>query len=183
MAKGKRKIKFGLKSTRICLHPKLYGCMFPGSSCCTQTETDGNILYVALLLLLGGDVTQFSLGMVNIFFYGVLTADDYADMQYSCSILLLGCLFKVMNWSWSKSCALHPHPTSCIIMHSYSSLCRWWCRKFIFFILCTIICTCHLISLIQTYHPQPLVPASTKSYLHQTPVVFQFTSYYIFDSF
>ena len=21
---------------------KLYGCMFPGSLCCTQTETDGN---------------------------------------------------------------------------------------------------------------------------------------------
>ena len=44
---------------------KLYGCMFPGSLCCTWTETDGNILYLALLLLLGGDVTQFSLGMVN----------------------------------------------------------------------------------------------------------------------
>ena len=36
---------------------KLYGCMFPGSPCCTQTETDGNILYLVLLLLLGGDAT------------------------------------------------------------------------------------------------------------------------------
>ena len=70
---------------------KLYGCMFPGSPCHTRTETDGNILYLALLLLLGGDVTQFSLGMVNclhrlhtfFFIYGVLVADNYADMWYS----------------------------------------------------------------------------------------------------
>ena len=39
---------------------KLYGCMFPGSPCHIRTETDGNILYLALRLLLGGDVTQFS---------------------------------------------------------------------------------------------------------------------------
>ena len=39
---------------------KLYGCMFPGSPCRTQTETGGNILYLALLLQLGGDATQFS---------------------------------------------------------------------------------------------------------------------------
>ena len=45
---------------------KLYGCMFPGSPCHTWTETDGNILYLALLLLLGGDVTQFSFeGLVD----------------------------------------------------------------------------------------------------------------------
>ena len=66
--------------------------MFPGSPCCTWTETDVNILYLTLLLLLGGDVTQFSLGMVNCLyrhhskfhFFGVLIADDYADMQYFC---------------------------------------------------------------------------------------------------
>ena len=70
---------------------KLYGCMFPGSPCHTWTETDGNILYLALLLLLGGEVTQFSLRMVNclhrlhkiFFFYSVLIADDYADMWFS----------------------------------------------------------------------------------------------------
>ena len=67
-----------------------------------------------------------------------------------------------MYWSWSKSCALHPHPISHIVTHSYSSSCRWWCWKFIFFILCTIICMHHLISLIQTYHAQPSGPASTK---------------------
>ena len=80
-----------------------------------------------------------------------------------------------MHWSWSKSHALHPHPISLIIMHSYSSSCRWWCREFIFFILCTIICTCHFISCIQA--------CIHKSYLHQTPFVFQVTSYYIFNSF
>ena len=60
---------------------KLYGCMFPGSPCCTWTETDGNILYLALLLLLGGDVTQFSfegwwivhidLTANSVFFFGI----------------------------------------------------------------------------------------------------------------
>ena len=44
------------------------------------------------------------------------------------------------------------YPISLIINHSSSSLCRWWCRKFIFFLLYTIICTCHLISLIHMWH-------------------------------
>ena len=35
------------------------GACSPGSLCHTQTETDGDILYLALLLLLGGDATQF----------------------------------------------------------------------------------------------------------------------------
>ena len=35
-----------------------YGCMFPGSSCCTWTVTNGNILYLILLLLMGGDATH-----------------------------------------------------------------------------------------------------------------------------
>ena len=56
---------------------------------------------------------------------------------------------KVIHWSWSKSCTLHPHPISFIVTHSYSLSSRWWCRKFIFFVLCTIVCMCHLISLIQ----------------------------------
>ena len=30
---------------------KLYGCMFPGSSCCTQTETNGNAPCSLILLL------------------------------------------------------------------------------------------------------------------------------------
>ena len=39
------------------------------------------------------------------------------------------------------------HSISLIIDHSYSLSCRWWCRKFIFFFLHTIICMCHLIAL------------------------------------
>ena len=37
---------------------KLYGCMFPGSPCCTQTETNGNapcsliILYISVCLFM-----------------------------------------------------------------------------------------------------------------------------------
>ena len=43
--------------------PNYMGACSQASPCHTQTETDGNILYLALLLLLGGDVTQFSLGI------------------------------------------------------------------------------------------------------------------------
>ena len=35
-----------------------YGCMFPGSSCHTWTVTNGNILYLIFLLLVGIDVTH-----------------------------------------------------------------------------------------------------------------------------
>ena len=140
---------------------KLYGCMFPGSLCCTQTETDGNILYLALLLLLGGDVTQFfwvvkhSYRLHSNFFFiclGVFLADDHAGMMYSSTSasMVFHSIAEVINQSLSKSCTLRPPPISLIIMHSYSSLCRWWCRKFIFFDLCTIICMCHLIPFIQT---------------------------------
>ena len=48
----------------------------------------------------------------------------------------------------SCACALVVfHSISLIVDHSYSSLCRWWCRKFIFFFPHTIIHSCHLISL------------------------------------
>ena len=63
--------------------------------------------------------------------------------------------FFFLNFSFSTytppSCAcvlVVFHSISLIVNHSYSSLCRWWCRKFIFFFLHTIICMCHLISLI-----------------------------------
>ena len=39
----KKKSSSASKVQRICLHPKLYGCMFPGSPCHTWTETNGNI--------------------------------------------------------------------------------------------------------------------------------------------
>ena len=39
------------------------------------------------------------------------------------------------------------HPISLITSHSYSSSCRWWCGKFIFFFLHTIIYMCHIITL------------------------------------
>ena len=146
--------------------------MFPGSLCHTQTETDGNILYLALLLLLGGDVTQFSSVFFCFFFFyihlGVFIADDHAGMRYSSTpaSMAFHSIAKVIHWSWSKSCALHPHPISLIITHSYSSLCRWWCRKFIFCGLCTIICMCHLISLIQTNSHKFLHPNKITSTKH-----------------
>ena len=49
-------IKFGIKSTNSMLVVLNYGCMFPDSLCCTQTETNGNapcslnILYIAVCL-------------------------------------------------------------------------------------------------------------------------------------
>ena len=89
---------------------KLYGCMFPGSPCHTQTETDGNILYLALLLLLGGDATQFSLRMVSCLYR--------PHSKFRFFFFFFGTA-EVIQWSWSKSCALLPHPISLIIIHSY----------------------------------------------------------------
>ena len=53
--KGKNKTSFGLKSTKgMSAVSKLHGCKFPGSSCCTQTETKGNspcqVIYWHLLI-------------------------------------------------------------------------------------------------------------------------------------
>ena len=63
--------------------------------------------------------------------------------------------FFLVNFSFSTytplscACALVVfHSISLIVDHSYSLLCRWWCRKFIFFFPHTIIHSCHLISLI-----------------------------------
>ena len=49
------------------------------------------------------------------------------------------------SYTPSSACVISSHSPSFILA---SSLCRWWCRKFIFFFLHTIICMCHLISLI-----------------------------------
>ena len=52
----KIKIRFGFKSTNSMLAVVNYGCMFPGSPCHTQTETNANtpcsliILYISVSL-------------------------------------------------------------------------------------------------------------------------------------
>ena len=76
--------------------------------------------------------------------------------------------FILVNFSFptytppSCTCALVVfHSISPIINHSYSSSCRWWCRKFIFFVWHTIIHMCHLISLIHIQH----IPV-TPSFMH-----------------
>ena len=113
-------------------------------------KTDGNILYLTSFLLLGGDATQFLF-----FFFGKSlphSLDRSCTFQnnffFFCkSFLFYGCT--------PPSCACMLvvfHPISLIVKHSYSSSCRWWCRKFIFFVLYTIICMCHLISLIHMWH-------------------------------
>ena len=82
-------------------------------------------------------------------------------------------LFFFVNFSFSTytplscTCVLVVfHSISLIIDHSYSSSCRWWCRKFIFFFLHTIICTCHLISLI---HIQYIYFIVMTSFIHTKP--------------
>ena len=49
------------------------------------------------------------------------------------------------SYTPSSTCVISSHSPSFILA---SSSCGWWCRKFAFFFLHTIICTCHLISLI-----------------------------------
>ena len=176
---------------------KLYGCMFPGSPCCTWTETDGNILYLALLLLLGGDVTQLSLGMVNcscrlhskfhVFFFFFSLVYLLQMTMLTCSNLAIFCLCEV----YSKSCiglglraelfVLIPFHSSSCILTPYRADGGVGNSSFFYPMHHHLHMSSHLTH--PTYHTQPLVPSSMKSYLHRTPVVFQFTSYYIFDSF
>ena len=49
------------------------------------------------------------------------------------------------SYTPSSTCVISSHSPSFILA---SLSCGWWCRKFIFFFPHTIICTCHLISLI-----------------------------------
>ena len=104
---------------------------------------------------------------VNSVFYLFLFGKSF-DHNPDCSCICQNnhFFFFVVNFSFyaytppSCACALVVfHPLSLIINHSYSSSCRWWCRKFIFFVLYTIIRMCHLISLIHMQHIQLWIPS------------------------
>ena len=94
---------------------------------------------------------------------GIFAADDYTSMRYPSKFSFYACTPP------SCTCALVVfHPISLIINHSCSSSCRWWCRKFIFFLLHTIICMCHFITLTIIHHN---FPSCIPSYAQKLPAV------------
>ena len=145
---------------------KLYGCMFPGSPCHSWTKTDGNILYLALLLLLGGDATQFSFRMVS--------------CLYRPHSKFFFCTAEVIQWSWSKSCALLPHPISLIIIHSYIVQMVVWEKSS--FSSYTPSFACAIASHSSLHDISVTTSFIHKKFQHWTPGVFWFTIYYIIIS-